>query len=526
MASLDRSSAAEVMTEPHRNRNPEAPDLITSSFTYWVAAGIAFMCSLIRGKVTAVHLGPAGIGLISQLNSISILIGSLSTLGLGNATVKLIARARAAADDHQFRRLATFVVVTPVLASTIFVAAGMVMAHQAAAALLGSAASASYIAIATLSVPFNLAAGGIQVVLQGMERMIRLSSASIIATLLNTGAVIGLVAAFGLAGGVTGVLATSVIALTVLLVRERWIIGRLTARWHPGRAAVREMVRYGTASVVLVILGAATDTFLRGATIARLGLTANGVYQPVIMLSSQVFLQIQTGIAMFLLPALSRAVAQGGAEAARGQLDRALRLAVITTVAVSLCLIAGRTPMLHVLFTGDFLPAADLIPLQLIGELFRACAYVMGAVLLPAGRLRAWLTIGVLTLGAQLVLGLALLPVVGLRALPIAFTVSWALNLVANVTALRPFIRVAPKRPTVISTFVGMTLLTSISLATVATKSGLLDAVTALAAVAWVLFVVSKAERKRALELLRTSATPIRQATHTIRSHRSRRDVT
>ena len=468
--------------------------LVTSSVAYWGSAAVAFASSLIRSKFLAIHLGPAGIGLVSQLNMLSILLGSISTLGLGNATIKLIAGARAAGDDHQVRRLITFIITVPVLASLLLFIGGLGLSHMAAEVLLGSALWAGYVVVALSTVPLNLAAGGFQVVLQGFGRMSRLSVASVVATVLNTGVVIGLVVVFQLSGAVAGVLATSVIAFAVLIIRERWMLGHLTPRWYPGRAALGEMARYGTASVALVILGALTDTTLRAVTIATLGLTASGIYQPVALLSSQVFLQVQTGIAMFLLPALSRAVARGDDDAVRIQLDRALRLAVIATVGIALTALATRQVMIRLLFTKAFLPAAELISMQMIGELIRSCSYVVGGLLLPAGRVRAWLLIGAMTLAVQAGLGTALLPGLGLGALPLAFTVAWALNLLANGIALRDASLAMPRRPTVLLAITGAMLLLPIALATLTTRSILLDVASGVAAAAWICFALARNE--------------------------------
>ncbi len=61
------------------------------------------LISIIRSKVMAVLLGPAGIGILGLFNSTIVLLSSLTNFGLGISAVKDIAAARETKNERQNR---------------------------------------------------------------------------------------------------------------------------------------------------------------------------------------------------------------------------------------------------------------------------------------------------------------------------------------------------------------------------------------------------------------------------------------
>src|SRR2546423_761940 len=75
-----------------------AVPLIAPSLAYGVAAGVTLACSLVRGKVFALVLGPTGLGTIAQLNVLAAALAAIAPLGLGTAAPKVVAAARERGD--------------------------------------------------------------------------------------------------------------------------------------------------------------------------------------------------------------------------------------------------------------------------------------------------------------------------------------------------------------------------------------------------------------------------------------------
>jgi len=85
--------------------------LFAASGSYGGAALGAAVVGALRSKVTAEAVGPAGVGVLTQLNLAAVLAGALCSAGLGNVGVKVLSEARARGDHDQERRLLSLVML-------------------------------------------------------------------------------------------------------------------------------------------------------------------------------------------------------------------------------------------------------------------------------------------------------------------------------------------------------------------------------------------------------------------------------
>ena len=79
---------------------------------------------------------------------------------------------------------------------------------------------------------------------------------------------------------------------------------------------------------------------------------------------------------------------------------------------------------LVVFYDTQFLPAAQLFPVQAIGDFFFALAWAFGLVLLPLGRVRPWLWINVSSTIVVIPLTWVLIGAIGLPGVVVAYTFS------------------------------------------------------------------------------------------------------
>jgi len=433
--------------------------LVVSTVALWGATFVGLAASLARGKASAVYLGADGMGLIAQLNQLSLLLGTIAVLGLANGSIRLIAEARAVGDLERERRVKAIVVVYPLAAGALLATALALSAPFVDTFLLDRSHPLSIILVA-LTVPLGMATASYVIVLQGVGELRRLAGANAIATVLGTIVVMVAVVTFGLDGAIAAVALTSATTLAVFVVRERRLFSGLSFSRSAlfDRGILRTIYAFGLASVALGVLSSTLDLSLRTFLVHSLGIEGNGLYQPVTFLSTQLFLGLITGLATYLFPSLTSHYARGDRRGAENEVNDGLRLLLTVVVPAVLIIVALSPFLLRLAFSAEFVAARGALGWQLSAEVLRAGAWVLGAVLLPLGLVRVWFAVGIATLGTQAGLAVLLVPVIGLEGMALAYAGAWLVNLCVVYAILRRRGLVVLSRPTFMMLVLGTLL--------------------------------------------------------------------
>jgi enterobacterial common antigen flippase len=414
--------------------------LLSATVALWAAQVLGLVGGLARSKFNALYLGPDGVGLVSQLNYLSVLIASVAVFGMWNGCIKLLAEARARGDAEQEARVRSITLFYP-LAGGLFAAVVVAaLATPVGHVLFGVNPHSGAVIVAAFSVPFGLLAAALSIGLQGQGRMHRLAVANSVVALGNTALVIGLVVVFGLPGAIAGVLLTSVLTAVVFVIREPGLFRGVSFRFQAilDRKVLRAIYAFGVAAIILSISAAGIDLGVRTLIVHRLGIPSNGLYQPVTMLSTQLFLALISALSIYLFPRLTGLYADGQHEEATAEVNRGIRLMLVAAVPAVILTITLAPLLLRLVFSKQFVSAQSALTWQMGGEVFRALAWTVGAVLLPLGLIRIWLGIGLLTLAVQAGLVVALIGPFGLVGVSVAYSSSWLVNAaVAIVVAYR-----------------------------------------------------------------------------------------
>ena len=429
-------------------RVPEAPatvedaarggaQLAVSAAAYWVGSAATLVGSLLRGKVAAVVLGTAGLGVTSQLATFSALVVAIAALGLGTGGIKLIAAARARGDEDEIRRLVSFLIWGPTAVGVLLLGVCVLFAAPLADLLLGDPDDAGYLVLGALAVPVSLLLASFQLVMQAFERAYRLAVGSVLTAVVVTAAVVPMTIIWGLDGAVAAIPLSASATLAVFCLREPWVL-RLAARPRSLSSGSRRALSVlAGASMAASVMALGADTLLRATALRQLGIAEIGLYQPVQVLSSVILTQMAGILSIVLIPRLTFQLGQGGRDEVLVTLTKAARASVVFIVPVILTLMAVRDLFIVGLFDAAFLGISGVLAVQLLAELPRFAAYALGSALIPAGLVRPWLVSGLLSTALRLGVGLALLPSMGLYAFAVSTVIQWTSALLYTMWVLR-----------------------------------------------------------------------------------------
>lgn len=414
------------MTEKSSHRQ-----ILRSSAIIGGSSVINILIGLLRIKIVAVLLGPAGIGLISLLQSLMATTAQVSALGLGNAGTRQVAQAIESNDQIRIdeARRALFwgtLVLAGIGALVIWLLRVPLAVH-----VLRDASLAPTVGWLAVGVALTIAAGSQTALLTGMRRIGDIARAQIGTALLSTLFGVGAIWWLGERGLVPFVLSVPLLGFIVSFLfvarlprvsSPRTPLPLMVGQW-------KTMVRLGFAIMLAGVVEALGQLATRTIIQRGLGAAELGYFQASWTISMTYLGFVLGAMGTDYYPRLVAAV-HDRARAIRlvnEQTEVALLLAGPALLAV-----LGLVPwVIHLLYSEAFAPATTVLRWQLVGDILKVISWPMGFVIIAAGKgglfvVKQALVTGVLVVGTWL-----LLPHLQIEAAGVAFLAMYMVNVPA-----------------------------------------------------------------------------------------------
>ncbi len=413
--------------------------LIRSTALLGLGSAATVVAAILRAKVLAALLGPHGTGLLAQLSALTAVLVPLATLGMGQGVTALIASARAAGDallTGRIRRTALW--ISWVLGGALALLAALA-SPWLTDALYHDRAWTWVVIAGAATVPLSAIASLRISILQGYEAVKAMAGLNAIVAAAGIASIIPLAWFFGLRGAVAQLV---VVALVYLLVS-----GRLVRR-HAGaeapspiridRSLLRPLLRYGSSALLVALSSTLTLLILRSVLVSKLGLAPNGIYQVCVGISGLYMPLILNSVTAVVWPQIA---GHRTDEETTTTMRQALRLALLLMTGAAGAMLALAPLWIPIFYSGKFLPALDLLPVQFVGDYFRTIAWMCGIWLVPKNRLRPWVLFDLVYGISMLVVFSLLVDRVGLRSVVYAYGAAHITHAVLHYTLARKTLR-------------------------------------------------------------------------------------
>jgi O-antigen/teichoic acid export membrane protein len=393
------------------------------------ASFINIVVGVLRTKVLAVLLGPAGMGLASLYTGLMTTAATVATSGLGPVGTRQIAAA-ASKDDAR----AVMVARRALFWGTMLLAcagASVVWSFRSFLAVhaLGNASSASVVGWLSLGVALSVAGASQSALIQGMRRIGDVARLSVYGSIFNTVLGIGLLWRWGKAGLVAYVLIGPAVSFAlghVYVLRlpksrvEGISIPELAHEW-------RVLLRLGMAMVGAGLVGSLAQLWIRIDLANVLGAQSLGQYQAAWTISMQYVTFVLMAMGTDYYPRLTGVIHDH--EAARNLVNEQTEIAVLLSAPVFIAMMAIAPWVIHLLYAASFTPAVEILRWQVLGDVLKVLSWPMGFLILAAGDGKTFFGSEALSwmVSTGLIVGLA--PVMGLQIAGIAYLVMYAVYL-------------------------------------------------------------------------------------------------
>lgn len=376
----------------------------------------ASAASVVRNKLLAVLLGPAGVGLFAQLQTLQMFISNVIPMGMNVGVLNYLAKNRTA-DSHLFAKYVSTASKVFFVLSLFTAAICLILVRRLADWTLDDPKLYLYLVPPLLGVPFLIQTQLWLTYLRAVMAMKQLALASLLTSVVGMAVVVPLVLIWRQWGATFHLLFIAIIGYAVA-----WTLASrsMDAETKTGIKAARldfrvlwNLLRFSTSNLPVFVLMFATPFVIRTQIIYDLGLEANGIYQAVFALSSQC---ISTPIAAVLTYTLPKITQLDDPRKIGPDMNNAIRVSVLLSTFAILVLLLARVFFIKALYSSKFLPAVTLIPWQMVGDSFRSIAMTVQLPLMPQERFRArniqhilqyalYLTVFYLTPPAQRLMG-------------------------------------------------------------------------------------------------------------------------
>ena len=400
--------------------------MIKSILVIGSAQAVNIAISIVRMKVLALLVGPAGIGLLGLYNSLQSTVGSVAGLGLGTSGVRDIAANR---DDLAMQsRVRTALFAAGLIQGTIAMVLVWLFRAPLAEWLFGGTSHATETGLVGVAILFSLILASQTAILQGLRRIGDLGRVTVLGALGGT--IAGLLAVWleGEAGLIWFMLVQPLAAVLVAAFLSRKLPHPQTPRLTPPEifATWKPMAALGVVFMISGLAGSSTLLLARSMISRDLGIDAAGLFSA------------SWGVAMvyvgFLLGAMAADFYPRLTEvihdrpAATRLINDQAQLGLAIGGPVLLALVGIAPWFLALLYSREFVPATAMLQWQILGNVFKLACWPMGFSYVAAARSRTYLAIQMYWNAIFLALLWVLLPMMGVEAAGIAFFIAYALQ--------------------------------------------------------------------------------------------------
>jgi O-antigen/teichoic acid export membrane protein len=403
-----------------------------------LASGVSMAANVVRGKLAALFLGAAGVGIFNQLSLMWNMFQIGGSLGAFNGLVQHGTEAMVSKDEAALHRLASTWWILLSAFSCMLAAAGAIGSPILSDWLLGDrGAHAGLVALMLLSIPFAVTAQVYRALLSAARLIPQLVRAQIISDAGGALLFAGLVPALGLPGAILGFSAIHFLFYIYTFLAVRKILGARYTRARPSEfrwTVVRSNIGFGAIALTTILLSNLSIILVSRFLIGHHGIEASGIFSNAWRIAS-VYLGAVTATAIsYYLPTLTRAES---VEQMGQHFNAAIRFYLYVLPPIMAVIMASGEPIVWLILSREFLPVAPLLLAFVTAELFRVLAETINVPLYSRRRLAAFLIPYCLQAVVFVFGAYAAIPRFGMIGAAVAYGVGTSLAALVNVIACR-----------------------------------------------------------------------------------------
>ena len=339
-----------------------------------VAIFFKMATGLFINKLLAVCLAPYGIAFVGNFRDFSQFILGISTLSIEKGVVRYSSEYKNSRSQLSAFISSLFFLFIPISILVAFLVFGF--APRLSLLLFESLNYTIQLRVFSVAVPFMVAHSFLLSIINGIEKYKAVVWIGVISNFLYTILMLVLVAWFGLSGALYGIALTPMVLFftTLFMLKKDWTlligISKEKARW----LHLNNLCYYALMVAFSAIAFPLLNLFIRNFIIETLGSNKAGYWEAMHRLSIQYMIFIQSLATLYLLPKYAQEKIKNGFVKWAIQFYKMIFPFFMMGL---LLLYLLKKYLVILLFSEEFLPMLPLFKWQLLGDVFKAAAWVI-----------------------------------------------------------------------------------------------------------------------------------------------------
>lgn len=349
--------------------------LVKASLLNSIAVAARIASTLVSNKILAVYVGPAGYAIIGQFQNVVSILVSLAGGLLSSGVTKVTAQHFD--DQAKQRRVWQTAVRISLLISLLASCVLLLSGRHLAQWLLHRTDMSSIFFWLALTLP-AMAANNILLAIANGKKEVGIYVVTNIAGSLVSMIVTGLLGYnFGLFGALLALTINPAIVLLVtaaLVTRREWF--KSDFLWGKiNSSSVKELSGFALMGLTVALVVPVSYMLIRDHIVNHLGLLAAGYCQALWKISEIYLMLITSTLSVYYLPRLAEIRT---APELKAEVIKVYRLVMPIVITAALAIYLLRDFIIHALFSVDFVPMRELFAWQLLGDVIKIGAWILG----------------------------------------------------------------------------------------------------------------------------------------------------
>lgn len=352
------------------------------------ASFIGTVTQIAKGKLSAVFLGVAGVGVVNQVVGVWGLASLMAGLGFYSGMVRHLSESWALDSPIDFQSHLTSSAIATFLASLLLTIAGCLGSEHISRWVFGPAIDhADLISLMLLGLPVFTLSQVYRAILSATNSVRALVRARIFADLSSVALFAVLVYVWNIRGAVLGYACLHVFYLlaVIYLSRSRVNFRDMFLIRYFKTEQVRKNIPFGANAIVASAVGIVSTLTVGRHLIETIDLAANGLFATAMKVTTAYLGGLAAAASGRVFPEVARCKSS---EEMVGMINQVLRVYFLVIPPVIVVLMGLGPDLMRVLFSDEFVPAAALLLIILPADLFRIFAETAGAPLMAIRRLK------------------------------------------------------------------------------------------------------------------------------------------
>ena len=349
---------------------------------------VTAVAQVLRTKLVAVSLGPAGIGLVGLFSSMTAFVGTVTDLGLPIGAVRRIAEAEGAGEHIEVARTISatrrIVVQLGVMGALLLA----VFSVPVSRITFGTTDYATQVALLSVAIAATAIADGQVAIFQGLRRVGDTAKVAVLTAALALLLTVPVVY-FGRQNAIVPLLVS---AAGASLAASWWYcrriqIANVATSWRGAWRESTPLLGLGIAAMLSALIGTGIAYAVRVVIVRYLGVVDAGIYQASTALSGVYCGFILSSMATDFFPRVSAAADD---RECNRMVNEQAEVGVLLALPGICATLAFAPLVVSLLYSEQFAPATDVLRWQILGIFLRVASWPLGYLVLAKGNPRLY----------------------------------------------------------------------------------------------------------------------------------------